>query len=222
VTSRPEDYRFNTATAGFPFEAVDVAPNLPGGGRSITSYDEHDRAIEVRVYDANGELINRAVRIYDEQGRVSEERQIVDDIERLIPSEARAQMLKESGLSADELRQELRAQLTKLMGGQREPYSVSYRYDAFGRVNHMHRRIFNHEDDIQTTYNQNGDAESEVTLSKVQAEPNTPSPPSYSEVHYSYQYDQHQNWTEQSISWRSSPDGAFQPSTQMKRTLEYY
>jgi len=63
----------------------------------------------------NGDLVNRALRTYDAQGRVIEEKQILDNLETIIPSEARAKMLDESGLSADQLRQELRAQLTKLM-----------------------------------------------------------------------------------------------------------
>ena len=33
------------------------------------------------------------------------------------------------------------------------------------------------------------------------------------------QYDQYENWVEQTISYRSSPDGAFQSSTGIRRTL---
>jgi hypothetical protein len=35
-------------------------------------------------------------------------------------------------------------------------------------------------------------------------------PSSYSETRYSYQYDQHGNWTEKTVSYRSSSDAAFQ------------
>jgi YD repeat-containing protein len=225
--SRSADYRPNTAVAGSPFELADRAPNLPGGGSATTIYDEHDQATEVQIRDANGELVNRALRIYDAQGHIIEEKQILDNPETMIPSEARARMLAESGLSADQLQQELRTQLTKLMVGQSGPYSVSYRYDTQGRVNHTNRRIFNNEVEIGTTYNEHGDTESEITRSTrldVETDPTTPAPslPSYSEVGYSYQYDQRENWTEKAVSYRSSPGGTFQSSTVIKRTLAYY
>jgi hypothetical protein len=56
-----------------------------------------------------------------------------------------------------------------------------------------------------------------------QSDPNNAAPsPSYSETHYSYQYDQHDNWIEKVESQRSSPDGPFQSSPILKRTLAYY
>jgi hypothetical protein len=56
------------------------------------------------------------------------------------------------------------------------------------------------------------------------ADPTTPAAalPSYSEVHYSYKYDNHENWVEKALSYRSNPDGSFQPSTVLRRTLTYY
>jgi hypothetical protein len=225
-TSRASDYRPNTATGGSPFEALDRAPNLPDGGTTTTIYDEHDRPTEVKVRDANGELVNRALRTYDAQGHVSEEKQIYDNLVTMFPPETRQKLLDESGLSTDQLRQELHAQLTKLMNGQAGPYSVSYRYDSEGRLIHTSRRIFNQEDEIDTTYNEHGDTESEMTRStRPQAEnaSTAPGPPSsYSETRYSYQYDQHGNWTEKTVSYRSGSDAAFQSSTVVKRSLAYY
>jgi len=225
--SHPSDYRPNVAVAGSPFEVADRAPNLPGGGSATTIYDEHDRATEVQVRDAGGEMVNRAVRTYDAQGNILEEKQIWDDPVRMFPTDAFAEILEKSGLSLDQLQQELRPQLAKLMAGPSGPYSVSYEYDAQGRVTHTSRRIFNHEEEIETTYNQQGDVTSEVTLSTRptgETEPTsaTPGPPSYSEVRYSYKYDPRENWVEQEISSRFSPDAAFQSSTVTKRKLTYY
>ena len=163
--------------------------------------------------DASGDVVNRALRTYDAQGHVIEEKQVLENPETMFPSEARAKMLEQSGLSAEQLRQELRTQLTKLMAGRPGPYSVSYRYDTHGRVNHTSRQIFNHEEEIETTYNENGDTESEITRSTQSG---------YSEVRYSYQYDQQKNWIEKAVSYRSTPDGTFQSSTMIKRTLAYY
>lgn len=225
--SSPADYRPGIAQGGSPFEAADRAPNLPGGGSATTIYDEHDRATEVQVRDASGELVNRAVRSYDAQGHVKEENLIWESPEKMFPSEALAKMLEQSGLSLDQLQQELRTQLTKLMNGQSGPYSVSNNYDTDGRVNRTNRRIFNHEQEIETTYNEHGDPTSEITRSVGlvgQTGPTTPAAgfPSYSEVRYSYKYDDRGNWTEQSTSYRSSPDAAFQSSTVTKHTLTYY
>jgi hypothetical protein len=226
--SRPADYRSNVAASGeSPFQALDQAPNLPGGGSATTLYDDHDRATEVQVRDASGELVNRALRTYDAQGRVIEEKQILDNPETMIPSEMRAKLLEESGLSSDQLRQELRGQLTKLMAGQSGPYTVSHSYDSRGRVNQTTRRIFNQEDKIETTYNEHGDTESEITRSTRSGEEPDPTapppgPPAYSEVRYSYQYDPRENWIEKAVSYRSSPDGTFESSTVVKRTITYY
>jgi hypothetical protein len=226
-TSSPADYRPNTAIAGPPFEAADRAPNLPGGGSATTIYDEYDRAIEVQVRDAQGELVSRAVRTYDTQGHLVEEKQVLDNPETLFPAEARAKMLEQSGLSREEFQQALRTKLTELMAGRSEPYSAAYSYDTHGRLSHTNRRIFNEEEKIETTYNEHGDAASEITRSvrlTGDPDPSTPTPglPSYSEVRHTYQYDQHGNWVEQSSSYRSDPDGAFQPPTVIKRTLTYY
>jgi YD repeat-containing protein len=224
---RAADYRPKVVAGGSPFEAIGLVPNLPDGGSVITIYDEHDRATEVQVRDINGEVVNRAVRTYDARGRVVEEKQIVDSPEAMFPAEIRAKMLEESGLSAEQLRQELRAQLTKLMAGQPGPYSVSYGYDSLGRVNHTNRRIFSQEQEIETTYNEHGDTASEITRSSRSAAKTdraTPAAglPPYSEVLYSYQYDQHGNWIEKAVSSRWAADGAFESSPPTRRKLTYY
>jgi YD repeat-containing protein len=225
---RPEDQRsVATGVDVSPFDSTEALAHPPGGGSATTIYDENDRATEIQVRDANGELVNRAVRTYDEQGRVKEEKQIWDRPEAMFPVEIHAKMLEESGLSADQLRQELRAGLTKLMGGQPGPLAVSYRYDTHGRVNHTSRRIFNEGQEIETAYNEHGDLASEITRSTqltggTDPAADGPKLPSYSEIRYSYQYDQRDNWIEKSISFRSASDAAFEPSPAVKRTVTYY
>jgi YD repeat-containing protein len=225
--SRPEDYRPNTAVAGSPFEVADRAPNLPGGGSATTIYDEDDRPTEVQVRDTKGKLVSRAVRIYDAQGRVAEERQILENPETMIPADALEKMLEASGASREELREKLRGQLTKLMGGQAGPFSVVYSYDAQGRVNQMRRQIFNQEHVVETTYNEQGDKATEITRGtqgKGDEEQSTPGSglPSYSEVDFSYRYDGHGNWTEQTTSYRSRTNEPFISSTVAHRTITYY
>ena len=222
--SRAEDYRPNTAIGGSPFEAAERAPNLPGGGSATTIYDEQDRPSEVEVRDAGGELVSHAVRTYDAQGHVIEEKLILDNLVSMFSLEAKAKILEEPGFSADQLERELHEQMTKLMGGQSESYSVSYGYDSGGRLIHSSRRIFNQSDEIETTYNEHGDVESEITRSRRSTTENdsTSGGPAYSEVRHSYQYDEYGNWTENAVSHRSSSDTAFQASGLIKRSLMYY
>jgi hypothetical protein len=220
---RPEDYRPNTAFAGSPFEIATMGPNLPGGGTATTVYDEHDRPTEIQAHDAQGELVSRAVRIYDAQGNVSEEQQILDNPETIIPAKSRLEFLKSSGTSLQGLREEL----TKLMGGKTGPYSIAYEYYTQGRVERTRRRIFNKEDMIENTYNEHGDKTLEITRTKQIGSDGEQSVsganlPLYSEVRYSYQYDHHGNWTEELVSCRSSPDGTFESSTRRQRSLTYY
>ena len=223
-TSRPADYRPNGAVAGSPFEALDTPPNLPGGGSAITIYDEFDRPVEVQVRNAHGEVVKRAARTYDSQGRVSEEHQILDNLEAAIPADFQAEIVKASGASAEEVRQELGQQLAKLFGGQASPYSIAYTYDAQGRLTQTRQRIFNEEHIIETTYNKHGDKALEIRRSKQVVGNNEQRPglPEYSEVRYSYKYDDQGNWTVETISYRSSPDGAFGSSPGRQRSLIYY
>jgi hypothetical protein len=223
VTSTASDYRPNVATGGSPFEAAETPPNLPGGGTSSTIYDEHDRATEIQVRDSDGALVYRALRTYDAEGHISEETQVHDDLTKMFPPEARQQMLDESGLSAEQLGQEFNAQVTRLMKGQNSAYSVTYRYDSAGRLIHTSRRIFNQEDEIETTYNDRGDLEQEITRStRPDENERNPAVLSYSEARYSYQYDQAGNWTEKTSAYRFSADSEFQTSTATERTLTYY
>ena len=225
--SRPEDYRPNTAAAGSPFQVSDVPPNLPGGGTATTVYDEHDRPTEVQVRNARGELVSRTTRIYDTQGRVAGEKTILDSPEMLFPNELRAQILEASGISREELSEELNKQLTAVMGGHEGPSSIAYSYDNQGRVNQTRHRIFNEAGIVETTYNEQGDIATKITRSEradSETEPDTPAPTMFpfSEVRHSYRYDEYGNWIEKITSHRFSPNGTFESSSIRRRTLTYY
>jgi hypothetical protein len=226
VSSSAADYQPKMASGGGPFEALTFAPNLPGGGTSTTIYDEHDCPTEVEVRDAKGQLLMHATRTYDSQGRIIDEKQIHDNLAAMFSTAAHEKVLQEEGLSSEQFATLLQAELPKLMGGQSEAYTVSYSYDAHGRVSHTSRRIYNQQEEIDATYNDHGDVESEVTRSTqmpaADGSPPSPGRPPYSEVRYSYQYDDHGNWTEKTASYRSSADEDFQSSSTVKRTVTYY
>ena len=217
-TTKASDYRPNVASGGSPFEAADMPPNLPDGGVATTIYDEQDRPTEVQVRDSHGALLSHAVRIYDKQGRVTEEKQVVDNPEMMIPAEVRKQY-EAAGAPLDELR----AQLAKFLGGPQGMHSVAYTYDGQGRITHTRRSVLTEPEEIETIYNEHGDQVGEITRSSRGArEAGEPRRPQYSEVHYLYRYDTHGNWTEQTTSYRNSMDAAFQSLTTTRRTLTYH
>ncbi len=217
--SRAEDYRTDVAFAGSPMLVADTRPNLPGGGTATTTYDENDRPVEVLIRDAQGAEVSRTVSVYDEQGQVTEEKQVLNDPLNLIPAEARAKILADSGASAADLRE----QLKKFMGGHEGANSEAYSYDEQGRVKEIRRRIFNQDNTDEMTYNEQGDVVVEITQSPAgrnDEEPNLPA--QNSEAHFKYQYDDHGNWTEKITSNSSSPGAPFETTGTVRRTITYF
>jgi hypothetical protein len=220
--SGPEDLMPNVATASeeASFAAGERAPNLAGGGSATTIYDDQDRPVEIQVREASGELISRTLRIYDNQGNIVEEKKSLDDPVKMIPAGDRNKILDSSGMSLDDLRGEF----TKLLGAQSEMFSNAYTYDKHGRKSRAIRKQFNHQmDTTDTTYNEHGDIDVEITLSRqIGGENANADQPRYSEAHYSYVYDNYGNWTDKKVSYRSSTDGEFISSDEIRRTLEYF
>lgn len=213
--SRREDYRPNLSFGGSPFEANDHAPNLPNGGTAATLYNEQDRPYEIEVRDEHGELVKRVTRTYDEKGNIEEETVILPDPTAILPAHLRERVLDQPGASLEDLRD----QLSKIMAGQSGPYSVRYEYDVDGRVIKVHRRIFDREETVETSYNDRGDESREVTCGKVGNDVHEET--SYCETVYSYRYDSYGNWTEKTLSHRLSPGDTFKVNSITMRTLTY-
>jgi YD repeat-containing protein len=212
--SRAEDYHPNVGTqADAPFWSADLPPNRQGGGRAVTVYDEHDRPTEVQVRDSHGELVSRAVRTYDAQGRIAEENEIHDDLLTIFPVDLRSRILETPGASLEEVRE----QLKKFMSGQAGPSSVAFNYDSQGRMIQKTRRVFNSVDRIEITYNEQGDKTLEITRTTKEDKPDQ-----YSETHISYRYDSHGNWTEKLDSYCSIPGGTLIRSRESQRSLTYF
>jgi hypothetical protein len=200
-------------------QAADMRPNLPGGGTGITTYDEKDRPTEVQVLDAQSATVSRAIRVYDEQGNVTEEKQILDDPLNLIPVDARARILADSGASSADLREHLK----KLMGGHEGVSSEAYSYDTQNRVTEKRRRFFNRDETIETTYNRQGDVATEITRSLPgSGDQDQTLPAQNSEARFTYQYDDHGNWTEKVTSYSSSPGAPFETTGTIRRTHTYF
>lgn len=188
------------------------------GGSTITQYDELDRPSEVQLHDISGTLTSRAIRVYDQQGRVAEEKMVMADPLALIPG------LQKKVLQDAAEAHQLRDQITAFLGGS-EMWSTRYKYDDQGRKILTIRNTFNHiAETISTTYNDHGDVIKEVTLYSASRTGNPAADEtSNSETVYFYEYDASGNWTRQRISSRELPDGTLKDlGNEVRRTIEYY
>ena len=202
------------------FEAAGSAAVLPEGGSAVTLYDEHDRPSEIQTRNANGQTVSRTVRIYDDQGRVAEEKQTIDDPLKMIPGGDQKKIFASGSVSP----QELRDQLAQFLGGS-EMWSTKYTYNAQGRRSNMISKVFNHiEEQVETAYNEHGEIAKEMHLSTMRGTPNAENDGTESsETIYSYEYDSYGNWTVKRSSSRSLPDGTFKDSgDDVRRTIEYF
>jgi len=201
-------------------DAGNEAP-LFEGGSAVTLYDEHDRPTEIQARNANGEIMSRTLRVYDEQGRVVEEKQTMDDPLKMIPSAEQKKMLASGDVSA----QELREKLAEFLGGA-ETWSMKYTYDAKGRKSKSIRKIFNHmEEEVEMAYNEHGDVVKETRQSTTRGSPDEENGDgkTTSEMLYSYEYDGYGNWTVKKSSSRSLPNGTFKDADEdLRRTIEYF
>jgi hypothetical protein len=212
VPPRPD--RHTAATGiGILFEATEEGECLTGGGTITTRYNETDQPSEVLVRDSNGELLTRIVHKYDTDGRLVHEtmaREIVEFPDSMFPEEVRGQL-------SPEQRQAMRAQIKALMNehdwlfGNMER---SYIYDTQGRVNLRHMKMGSFQEEVTTTYNEYGDEVGTVLIQSGSLDPKMELQDQRFEFRYSYQYDNHANWTEKTYG-----DGS---SGTMRRTITYY
>jgi len=198
---------------------------IPAGGHAKILFNEQGQPVEWQVSDANGNLVNRLIRNYDENGRLAELRYTIESFQHLLPAEAQQELMADPGAA-----EEMAAQLTKLLGEQRNLTRITYSYDADGRVVEKHHYTgYSMEGTTKITYNDHSDKLEEHQFTT--GGPNPPRPPQPTEVssrtspysreshvQYSYKYDNFGNWTEQRTgSPTSVSDGAV-----IRRTLIYF
>lgn len=214
-----------------PFEAARIGGGVPEGGTVVTHYDRHDHPVALEIRDADGNVLSRAERKYDSAGRVSSENSTMENPQFLIPAAIRAQILKESGASAEELNQEIRK---KMFGSADPSEDFSYAYDAQGRMTEVRvRSAFSGEQVTTTSYDDHGNAVLERTTRKAPPQaageddsetlrlPPEAFPPLL-EQRSTYIYDSFGNWTERTSSSRGSADAPFENARTIHRTITYY
>jgi hypothetical protein len=91
------------------------------------------------------------------------------------------------------------------------------------RIRDARRRIFDQDETIETSYNEQGDVATEITRTLPGSnEPEQSLPAQNSEAHFAYKYDDHGNWT-QKVTYNSpSPGAPFETTDTIRRTLTYF
>lgn len=208
------------ASTGYFIEGTDSAYGAPGATTVTMTYDENNLPATVLFHDANRRPLSRVSFRRDTAGRLlSEEmhqgeRSLFQGIVDKAPQERR---------------EEMAAMLMQVLGETLS--STTYAYDAQGRrVKREHRmgslggdcttyRYDSHDDPVEETVEHRS---REASFDEI------------GNVHYSsdrvniqhnrleYRYDDHGNWTERIVSFRSESEPDFQRSNIKRRTITYY
>jgi YD repeat-containing protein len=198
---------------------------IPTGGHANILFNGQDQPVEWQVSDANGNLVNRLIRTYDENGRVAEIRYTIENFLLSLPAEAQQEFSAQPG-AAEELMQGL----TQLLGEQRNFTRITFSYDDTGRLIEKHDHIGHSMETITNiTYNDHSDKLEEHQLTTGDLNPprdtqsgeissHAPFPRQESHVQYSYKYENFGNWTEQRTG---SPTSA-SDWTVIRRTFIYF
>jgi len=228
-----------TAYAISAWNAADSGAGVPIGGSIVSIYDGHDVPAEARVLDPGGQTVTRFVRTFDANGRVVEENQEQENpglmIAERFSSEDRARI--------DDKEIEALNKAAKALFNGRRGTGTTYTFDAQGRIVESRERNFVFEKITTIIYNAQGDkSEERRTITDNRAYPasafsidengslvfeqsragkssSAGFPSGESEIHYSYQYDRHGNWVEQTLNHGSRAD---EPLSVNRRKLTYY
>ncbi len=192
----------------FVFENAEEGDCLTSGGSVTTSYNDDDQPIESLIRDAHGELLGKIVHNYT-NGRLIKETLVW----------VRLELFQELQSLPEQQLQLAKAQMKQAISqAGLDNIERSYVYDDKGRVNGKLFRAGDAWEETTTTYNEHGDVAGTVRVERCIDRIIQNSPiwtDCRSEARYSYQYDSHGNWTEQ-----TTVDGA--PSSATHRKLAYY
>jgi hypothetical protein len=233
----------NSAFGGIsPWDiAAGFGGGVPIGGNITTIYNDNDQPTEAQLRDSQGDILTRIVRNYDANGRLFEEKSVLENPALMVAATSGIEGQPQATAAQLEA---MNKAMKQMMGGQ-SGTGTTYGYDAQGRVTEMRVRNFIFDKVTTTSYNEHGDKSVEVdattdnssfpfgTAFSVDesgtiipdnrgAEP--PRLPDLffdeTKVSYAYQYDSYGNWTQQTVN-RSSKLGGKASSTSY-RTLTYY
>lgn len=184
---------------GIYFEAISEGHTLTDGGTVETRYNERGQPVERRILDGEGTLLFRIVHLYDANGRLSEERLVSENpslpkaFRDQIPAEQLAAVFTQMKMEFDRIRQQ-----TGLFGNAERTYV----YDGQDRATERHMRMGPIREDLTWTFNDRGDMiESTARTSGFPHDLGVQPELEVSKSRYSYEYDEHGNWTSRSDTW---------------------
>jgi RHS repeat protein len=184
---------------GIYFEAISEGDILTDGGTVETGYNERGQPVQRRILDDEGTLLFSIVHLYDANGRLGEERLICENLSLpkafrdQIPSDQRATVLTQMKTEFDRINQQ-----TGLFGNAERTYV----YNGQGRLTERHMRMGPIREDLAWIFNDRGDAiELTTRTSGFPNEPGGQPELQLSRSRYSYQYDEHGNWTSRNGTW---------------------
>jgi YD repeat-containing protein len=221
-----------------PWDAATSGAGVPLGGTILTIYDDEDRPIEMQTRDAGGQIMGRIVRTYNASGLLIEEKPIVENPAPMFLDRILADSKERPN---EEQLQALSKGLRTLMSGRAEA-GTWHTYDAQNRIKAVREVNFIFEKTTEIIYNERGDTaewrrtvcgnsvvplgvtysiEEDGVLTQSQPDTETPTSPfdSIDVFRYSYQYDDHGNWTELTSYYDKNSDV---PSDVRRRKLTYY
>lgn len=193
---------------------------IRNASRMRTIYNERDQPTETHAFDADGHLLSRIARTYDEKHRITGLQVINEDPGSLFPAKQMAEVAAQSGVPLDEIKAQMKKAMSAMMGESARYFT----YDAQGRRTKIVLRNPPLGEVSRTcSYNDQGDVvEERTTFARDSRFPvgvpfhrdetgnlvpeNPPSewPPQpqfpESVVRYKYRYDNFGNWTEQTVT----------------------
>jgi YD repeat-containing protein len=138
------------------------------GGQAKTLFNQNDEPIEWQIIDANGNVLNKLIRTYDENGRVTELRYTMENVLLSLPAEAREEISAQPGAA-----EELAKQFAAFFGEQRNFMRTTYKYDANGRLTEKHTYMGPSMETVtKIAYNDHSDKSEEQTITI--GDPNDP------------------------------------------------
>lgn len=218
----------HAAIASMPWEDGDVAFPPPSGGTITTTYIDKGKISGAEIRDANGALLRRLTRHYDEKGQIAGDELTSEEVD--IP------LSGELGQNFND------AQRKAVLGFMNRAFGTAksaYRYDAQGQLIEKHIVDIMGDRRITLQYNEHYDVTSEIQVFTSNADtgrdfgldeagnmipqgPPREVKPERSETRYDYEYDGTGNWTKKTISYCYGDSTDFSPSTMVKRAITYY
>jgi hypothetical protein len=207
---------------------VDAGTGVPKGGSVTMLYDENDQPTELQVLGADGHLVKKIVRVYNQDGFVTEEKPSSEnpasEILDRMPAERRAK------LSPEDVKQMYHV-WGALSVGKNPQLGMFYTYDEKNRLTKICKRDSAIEKTITVTYNDQGDkVEKRTAFTDNQTHPTgtdwsgppmSEMVPKVPDIHYVYKYDSSGNWTELTITGNDTLNSD-ERSSVSHRKLSYY